>query len=157
MSPISSSTLEESISAALVKYTKLTQTDLVKHPLATTIQRCDSNTAIYLVLQQHAQAVSDRPKFTKCLREIVNDLDSLSTIPALNKVASLQVVSLKRSYISCHGLIMIHFLDITTCKICLLCAQCTSCQCSDGAYLVISNRLSQVVMPNLLGCQEGCY
>src|SRR6266851_3274437 len=91
----STSTPEEIINAALVKYTKLTEKDLRVDPLATKIQLCDSPTAICDVLQQHAKAFHDYTRLRACLNVIVDKLHTLSTTPALSELASLQVVSLK--------------------------------------------------------------
>src|SRR6267142_3920057 len=87
------SAAEEIIDAALVKYTRLTQKDLMKDPLAIKIQHCDSSTAICLVLEQHAGAFHD-PKLMTSLNTIVESLYTLSLTPALSEVASPRVVGL---------------------------------------------------------------
>jgi|SRR6266850_6402616 len=92
MSPNPSST-EGIISAALVEYTKLTEKDLVKDPLAIKIQRChgDSTSAICRVLEQHAGAFRDGSesglRLMECQNAIVDNLRNLSSIPALSEVA----------------------------------------------------------------------
>ena len=89
------SAAEEIIDAALVEYTRLTQKDLMKDPLAIKIQHCDSSTAICLVLQQRAGALAFHDsKLMSSLNTIVESLYALSLTPALSEVASPQVVGL---------------------------------------------------------------
>jgi hypothetical protein len=89
MYPTPTSSLNEIVSAALVKYTKLTGNDLVNDPLAAKI----TPDTIYPVLRQHAQTFHDHPKLISCLEAIVDDLQALSTTPALSEVPGIQVVS----------------------------------------------------------------
>jgi hypothetical protein len=85
--PPNPSSTEQIINAALVEYTKLTEKDLVKDPLAIKIQRCDSTNAICQVLEQHAGAFRDESessrRLMKCQKAIVDNLRNLSSIPAL--------------------------------------------------------------------------
>ena len=93
MDPILSPSLNEIISAALVKYTKLTEKDLLNDPVAAKIKYCCTPDTIYPVLRRHAQTFYDHSKLTTCLEAIVDYLQALSTAPALSGVASLQAVS----------------------------------------------------------------
>jgi hypothetical protein len=89
MHPIPTSSLDESVRAALVNYTKLTEKDLVNDPLAAKI----TSDTIYPVPRQHAQTFHDHSELMTCLEAVVGYLQALSTTPALSEVASLQVVS----------------------------------------------------------------
>jgi hypothetical protein len=81
------------ISATLAKYTVLTDRDLDNDPLAAKIKSCyaPGSDAIYPVLQQHAQTFHDSSKLTIRLKSIVDNLQGLSTTPALSEVASPQL------------------------------------------------------------------
>jgi hypothetical protein len=94
MSPGLSLSPEEIISAALVKYTNLTDQDLVNDSLANEIKSCDSPSAIRLVFQQHTRAFDDDDVMLTCLHVIVDNLQALSITPALSEVAGLQAVCL---------------------------------------------------------------
>jgi len=91
MYPIPTSSLNEIVSAALVKYTKLTGKDLVNDPLTVKV----TPDTIYPVLWQHAdlETFHDHSKLMICLEAIVGYFQALSTTSALNEVVSLQVVS----------------------------------------------------------------
>jgi len=93
MYPIPSSSFNEIVSAVLVKYTKLTEKDLVNDPVTAKINKsyCTPDT-IYAILRQHAQTFHDHSKLMTCLKVIVDYLQALSTALALSEVASLQVV-----------------------------------------------------------------
>jgi len=93
MDPLLSSSLNEIISAALVKYAKLTEKDLLNDPVAAKIKSCCTPDTIYPVLRQHAQTFHDHSKLMTCLEVIVDYLQALSTAPALSEVAGLKVVS----------------------------------------------------------------
>lgn len=53
----SSSNFQLILNNALKAYQKLTKRDLLTHPLASSLQACDSPTAILVVLQQHVQGL----------------------------------------------------------------------------------------------------
>jgi len=93
MHPIPPSNLNEIVSAALVKYTKLTEKDLLNDPLAAEIKSCCTTDTIHPVLRQHAQTFHDHSQLVTCLNVIIDYLQTLSTTPALSEVASPQVVS----------------------------------------------------------------
>jgi hypothetical protein len=81
------------ISATLAKYTALTDRDLDNDPLAAKIKSCYAlgSDTIYPVLQQHAHAFHDPSKLTIRLKSIVDNLQGLSTTPALSEAASPQL------------------------------------------------------------------
>lgn len=91
MYPTPTSSLNEIVSAALVKYTKLTGNDLVNDPLAANLKITPDS--IDPVLRQHAQTFHDHSKLMTCVKAIVDDLQALSTTPALSEDAGLQIVS----------------------------------------------------------------
>jgi len=93
MYPIPTSSLNEIVSTAVVKYTKLTGEDLVNDPLALAAEINVNPDTIYPVLRQHAQTFDDGSKLMICLKVIVDYFQALPTTLALNEVVSLQVVS----------------------------------------------------------------
>jgi len=95
MSPVpsSSSSPKDLISTTLVKYTNLTGKNLVNDPLAAQIKpRGSPITGICSVFEMHAAKFDDRVILMRCLNVIVDNLQDLSTIPAINEVAGLQAV-----------------------------------------------------------------
>jgi len=89
MSSVHSSSPREIISATLGKYSELTHKDLVNDPLAAKIRSCydpgppESSDTIYNVLQQRVQTFNNHSKLETSLKSIVDNLQGLSTNPAL--------------------------------------------------------------------------
>jgi hypothetical protein len=82
--PPSSSNFQLIFSNALKSYEKLTNNDLLTHPLAAQLQACDSSSAVLEVLQQQVQGLnqshSRSDKWTKWLDPTVNVLFVFSSI-----------------------------------------------------------------------------
>jgi hypothetical protein len=78
----SSSTFQPIFNNALKAYERRTKKDLLKHPLATQLQACDSPSSILLLLQQQVQDLnrsqSSNDRLTKWLDPTVNVLYTLS-------------------------------------------------------------------------------
>ena len=93
-SPESSlSTFETFFDTALANYAKRTGQDLRNHPLAATIDRCESPDDILVIFQAQAQAFNEfrngDPKSIKWLRPVVNGLQAISTDTVLSAEATL--------------------------------------------------------------------
>ena len=77
-----SSSFEAIFNAALKSYEKQTKKDLIAHPLASQLQKCDSTSAILAILQDQVrefdQACSGDERFTKWLGPTVNVLYAFS-------------------------------------------------------------------------------
>jgi hypothetical protein len=79
--PSESSIFESLLQSALEEYKKETNIDLVKHPLADQIERCDSVEAITQAVQGQAQAFRDfRGGNNKLITSLKNAVQVLYTI-----------------------------------------------------------------------------
>jgi len=96
MSTVPSLSPEEVISATLVKYKNWTGKNLVDSQLAIEIRSCDPPTVIYSVFERHAQEFDNDVKIR--LRAVVDNLQALSTTPAISEVAGLPPVGLFDSF-----------------------------------------------------------
>ena len=78
----SSSRFQAIFEAALKSYQKQTKKDLIKHPLASQLQDCDSTNAILAILQDQIQEFdkshSGDERLTKWLGPTVNVLNAFS-------------------------------------------------------------------------------
>ena len=78
----SSSPFQAIFEAALKSYQKQTKKDLIKHPLASQLQDCDSTNAILAILQdqirQFDESHSGDERLTKWLGPTVNVLNAFS-------------------------------------------------------------------------------
>jgi len=94
--------LEGIFNAALAKYTNQTGHDISNHPLASTIDGCDSAESILAIFQEQAKAFHEfrhgDPKLMKWLQPVVTGLYALSASPALSDGVSF--VSPQRSFFS---------------------------------------------------------
>ena len=79
--------------AALSQYAKRTGQDLLKHPLATAINGCESPDAVLALFHRQSQAFHESrngdPKLIKWLAPVVNGLYAVSTSAVLSAGASL--------------------------------------------------------------------
>lgn len=84
---------EAIFNAALAKYSNQTGHDLRNHPLASTIDGCDSAESILAIFQEQAKSFHEfshgDPKLMKWLQPVVTGLYTLTTSPALSAGASL--------------------------------------------------------------------
>ena len=78
---------------ALAKYAKCTGQDLLNHPLAAAIDRCDSSDEILVIFQAQSHAFDEfrngDPKLSKWLRPLVKGLHAISTNTVLTTGACL--------------------------------------------------------------------
>ena len=81
--PSASSNFQLIINNALDKYKKLTKNDLLSHPLASTLQSCNSPGAILAVLHQQLEGLdqsrSSDERLSRWLDPTINVLNALSS------------------------------------------------------------------------------
>ncbi len=76
-SSLSSSNFKSILDTALINYKKMTKKELLDHPLATKVQRCDSVDATLTILQGQANAFNQSrgdQRLMKYIRPVVNTL-----------------------------------------------------------------------------------
>ena len=96
--PSSSSNFQLVFNTAVEAYEKRTKLDLLAHPLASQLQKCDSPTSIFAVLQCQAddleQARKDDERLTKWLGPTINVLIAFSdTLGEGVSLVCLKVIS----------------------------------------------------------------
>jgi fungal STAND N-terminal Goodbye domain len=118
-----SSKFEALFDAALAKYTKRTGQDLRNHPIATTIDRCQSPDAILEIFQEQSRHFDEfrngDPKLIKFLTPIVNGLHAISNNAVLSAGASLVSPTQFRILLSMYFNLEHLSLGISPCKTCL--------------------------------------
>ncbi|KAH9955432.1 hypothetical protein BC827DRAFT_1237102 [Russula dissimulans] len=91
--PLANSNFQAILTTALANYTKQTGNDLLRHPLASKLQTCNSPDSVLVLLQEQAQAFNEfrngNKRLMTYLAPIVHGLHALSTNAALNKVTAL--------------------------------------------------------------------
>ena len=91
--PSQQSNFKSLFDTALAKYAKRTGQDLLNHPLAAAIDRCESPDSILAIFQAQSQAFdefrSGDPKLIKWLGPVVNGLHAISANTVLGDIASL--------------------------------------------------------------------
>jgi fungal STAND N-terminal Goodbye domain len=91
--PLANSNFQAILTTALANYTKQTGNDLLRHPLASKLQTCNSPDSVLVLLQEQAQAFNEfrngNKRLMTYLTPIVHGLHALSTNAALNKVTAL--------------------------------------------------------------------